>query len=201
MYKELKDSIREYSPGEEELKSILSRVENSELIHKGQNRDGEIYENWVYNYLESWAVNCSEVSGYLLKRPIPSDYPLCYDANGQIVYLENGKKLAEYDGLFIYKGRVVFVESSISDLRSYYKKLESRLVKKRELLVKLFNTEEVYYLLVTRPKKRTLPYRSLPHLILYKLKSPELTNVSNRASELNSSKLLDINSFISSFSS
>lgn len=201
MYKELRDSIKEFNPGEDELKDILSRVANSSLSHRGQNRDGEIYEKWVYEYLKSWALSCDSVKAYLNKLPERSDYPLTYDTAGQIIYIKNGKKLAEYDGLFIYRDKVVFVESSISDLRSYFKNLEKRLIEKRKLLVDLFKTEEVYYLLVTRPKKRTLVYRSLPNLILYKLKSPDLTIANSRASDLKSSKLLTANRFISSFSS
>lgn len=204
MFKELKDSISEYNPGEDELDSILHRVKKSSLVHSGENRIGEIYETWVYEYLKSWAVQCQDVKSFLLKEEFQKTYNgLSYDKNCQIVFYKNGRKVAEYDSLFIYKDKVVFVESSISDLRSYYRKLEDRLIIKRQYLVDLFKTEEVYYLLVTRPKKRTIPYRSLPHLILYKLKNPDISEIDEniQALDLNSKKLTKLQDFISSFSS
>lgn len=203
MYKELKNSLKEFSLEEDELNSVLFRVKQSPTVHLGQNRDGEIYESWVYEYLKSWAVKCPEVKSFLIKKKIKSSSDgLNYDKNGQIVFYKNGRKSAEYDGMFIYKNKIVFLESSISDLRSYYRRLEDRLIVKRQYLVDLFKTEEVYYLLVTRPKKRTIPYRSLPHLILYNLKSPDLNSVNEniQALELNSEKLMKLTEFISSFS-
>lgn len=181
MYKELKASIKDYVPTESDIENIANNFLNHSFIHSGDNLLGEKYEAWVYEYLKLWASKCPDVSKFVIKTPSntePVQDGLGYDKNGQIVYFKKGKKIAEYDGLFIYKNRVVFVESSVSELRSYFSKLKERVVKKRELLVGLFNTEEVYYLVVTRPKKKSLAYRSLPHLVLYTLKNPNYSELS-----------------------
>lgn len=208
MYKELSDCLKKYSPLESELSQIESAFLSHSFIHSGGNLYGEKYEGWVYEYLKSWALSCDDVSSYILKLK-PNDSSsinsdgLNYDKNGQIIFLKNGKKLAEYDGLFIFKGKIVFVESSVSELRSYFRNLEERLIKKRLLLTEHFNTEDVYYLVVTRPRKRSLVYRSLPNLILYKLKDPDFSIMdSSRASvesidSLNP-KLVDLKSISSS---
>lgn len=204
MFKELKDAIKEFSPNQDEIDSALLRVKNYNTVHLGENLEGEIYEAWVYEYLKAWAVKCPSVTSFLLKGVGATNSDnLGFDKNGQIIFYKNGKKAAEYDGLFIYNNHIVFIEASISDLRSYYRKLEERLITKRQYLVDFFGTENVSYLLVTRPKKRTIPYRSLPDLILYKLKSPDLSNIvdSDQASILESPKLKGMEDFISSFSS
>lgn len=206
MYKELKDAIRKFTPGELERESIVNNFLSHSFKHTGNNLIGEMYEAWVYEYLKLWADRCEDVKRFVLKEPSSNiglrDGLLC-DNSRQIIYQKNGKKIAEFDGLFNYKGKVVFVESSVSDLRSYYKKLEDRIVKKRELLTKLFNTQEIYYLVVTRPKKRSLTYRSLPHLVLWTLKNPnyfELTKTDRVVSMLNSSKFIKLDPTSSFFS-
>lgn len=204
MYKELNNSIKGYVPTSSDWDRIVDRFLSHNFIHRGDNLFGEMYEAWVYEYFKSWAYQNQDVSTYIIKDcsfKSSSGNGLNYDKNGQIIFLKDGKKLAEYDGLFIYRNRVVFIESSVSELRSYYRKIEDRLIIKRALLVDHFKTEEVYYLMVTRPKKRTLVYRSLPHLVLYKLKNPDFESlkISSRVSNLLSSKFKDLTSFSSSF--
>lgn len=209
MYKELNDSIKKYSPSGPELENIRNRFLAHSFIHCGDNLYGEMYEAWVYEFLKSWALVCDDVSFFVRKVGTPQGdlvNGLTYDKNGQIIFYDNGLKVAEFDGLFIFKKRIVFVESSVSELRSYYRRLEDRLVKKRLLLSKFFNTDEVYSLVVTRPKKRSLVYRSLPNLVLYKLKDPDFSNMKvSRVSEesvlCNSPKLVDLDSISSLFSS
>ena len=210
MYKELSESIKKYSPSGPELENIRNRFLAHSFIHSGDNLYGEMYEAWVYEFLKSWALVCDDVSFFVNKVGVVPQGVLVdgldYDKNGQILFYEGGLKVAEFDGLFIFKNRIVFVESSISELRSYYRRLEDRLVKKRLLLSKFFNTAEVYSLVVTRPKKRSLVYRSLPHLVLYKLKDPDFSNMKvSRVSEesvlCNSPKLVDLDSISSLFSS
>lgn len=208
MYKDLNRSLKEFYPTDTELTNLSDRFMNHEFIHKGDNIFGEMYEAWVYEYLKSWAIANPEVSQFVIKKSFSNrEYSngLNYDKNGQIIYYQNGKKAAEYDGLFIYKDKIVFVESSVSELRSYYRRLEDKLVTKRQLLVDLFKTDEVYYLVVTRPKKRSLAYRSLPYLVLYKLKDPDFTVMvkNDRVLFKPNPKLVDLESisFSSSFSS
>lgn len=186
----------------------MENINNSFLehnfIHRGNNLFGEMYEAWVYEYIKSWANYCPDVSSFVLKDPaLKTDMGngLNYDKNGQIIYISNGKKIAEYDALFIYKDKVVFVESSVSELRSYFRSLQDKLIKKRKLLVEEFGIEEVYYLVVTRPRKKSLTYRSLPHLILYTLKNPEfdLIEKTDRDYSLNSNKFVSLKSISSSF--
>lgn len=199
MYKELNNSLKSYTPTNSELKQIKERFLKHRIIHHGDNVFGEMYENWVYEYLKSWAFNNSDVSSFIIKdnnTTCINSEGLNYDKNGQIIYLKNGKKIAEFDGLFIYRNKIVFVESSVSELRNYYRKMEDKLIVKRDLLTKLFNTEEVYYLIVTRPKKRSLVYRSLPHLILYKLKNPNFDTLKSdsRVSVLDDKKFIELKS-------
>ncbi len=204
MYKELNNSLKGYVPTDNELIEINNRFLEHRFIHSGDNLFGEKYEAWVYEYLKSWALNNIDVSSFIIKDSkfrSNSSNGLDYDKNGQIIYLKDGKKIAEYDGLFVYKDKIIFVESSVSELRNYYRKIEDKLIIKRDLLIKLFNTEEVYYLMITRPRKRSLVYRSLPHLILYKLKNPnfDTLNSDSRVSMLNDKKFIDLKSI--SFSS
>jgi len=208
MYKDLNNSIKKFSPDKQELDLILSKFSSHVFSHKGDNLFGEKYEVWVYEYLKSWALQCDDVTSFVVKdksEELKGSNQLCYDKNGQIVYIEQGVKKAEYDGLFIYKNKIVFVESSVSELRKYFRNLEDRLKIKRDLLVDYFKTEEIYVLVVTRPKKRSLVYRSLPYLVLYKLKNPDFDNIqiSDRVFETidNRSKLVDLNSISSFFSS
>lgn len=201
MYKELNNSIKGFIPTTIELEEITNRFLKHQFIHSGDNLFGEMYEAWVYEYLKSWAYNNSDVTSFVIKDGKFRCYNsngLDYDKNGQILYLKDGKKIAEYDGLFIYKDKVIFVESSVSELRNYYRKIEDKLIIKRDLLVKLFDTEEVYYLMITRPKKRSLVYRSLPHLILYKLKNPDLDSIIDSSRDTCKYKKPDIESFIDS---
>jgi len=149
LYKELASTLKSFIPTSEELDALLVNYNKHSFIHSGDNLFGEKYEAWVYEYLKLWANNCSDVSDFMIK---------------------DSKKVAEFDGIFKYKDRVVFVESSVSELRSYYRRLEGKIEFKRNLLVDYFNTEEVYLLLVTRPKKKSMVYRSNPHLVLYSLK-------------------------------
>ena len=175
MYKDLANSLKSFSPLN--MDKIINRFFEHNFVHKGDNLFGEMYEAWVYEYLMEWACNTTEVASFVLKTPNKEHYSssegLSNDKNGQIVYYQKSIKVAEFDGIFTYKGKIVFVESSVSTLRQYFRKLEDKLINKRELLVKHFGTEEIYYLVITRPKKRSIIYRSLPHLILYKLKSPD----------------------------
>lgn len=207
MYKELNNCLKSYIPTNEELTCINDRFLSHKFIHSGDNLFGEKYEAWVYEYLKSWALQTSDVSSFIIKNSkLKSNKTdgLDYDKNGQIIYLKGSKKLAEFDGLFFYKDKVVFVESSVSELRQYYRRIEDKLLVKRDLLMNLFNTEEVYYLMITRPKKRSLVYRSLPNLILYKLKNPvfETLKSSNQVSYIKDDKFIDLNSIsFSSFSS
>lgn len=207
MYKELKKSIKDFTPSEVDKEDICNNFLSHNFIHQGGNLVGEMYEAWAYEYLKAWAFYCKDVNNFIIKGDSANSRKnsgLCYDKNGQIVYLKNGKKVAEYDGLFKYKDKIVFVESSVSELRSYFKNLESSLIRKRDLLAKLFNTDEVYYLVITRPKKRTLVYRSLPHLVLCTIKNPEFSDLekTDRANEtFISEKYIYLDDFISSFSS
>ena len=174
MYKELASTLKSFIPTSEELDALLVNYNKHSFIHSGDNLFGEKYEAWVYEYLKLWANNCSDVSDFMIKdSSLKISTPvngLTYDKNGQIIFMDSGKKVAEFDGIFKYKDRVVFVESSVSELRSYYRRLEGKIEFKRNLLVDYFNTEEVYLLLVTRPKKKSMVYRSNPHLVLYSLK-------------------------------
>lgn len=175
MYKELSSDLKSYTPTDLELEYITDNFLKHSFKFSGNNLFGEMYEAWVYEYLKAWAISNPLVTTYVSKNKTGKTglyNGLDYDKNGQIIYLKDGRKAAEYDGLFIYNGKVVIVESSVSELRSYYRNIEDKLILKRELLVSYFNTEEVYYLMVTRPGKKSLVYRSLPHLILYKLKNP-----------------------------
>lgn len=204
MYKELKDSIRQYKPSETDIKNISNSFLKHKFIHKGDNLFGEKYEAWVYEYLKSWAFHCPDVSGFIIKGQnlkFDGRNGLNYDKNGQIIYNFEGRKVAEYDALFKYKDKIVFVESSVSELRSYFRNLEQKLIRKRKLLVEDFGTEEVYYIVITRPRKRSLTYRSLPHLILCTLKNPEfdLLEKTDRADCLNSKKYISLESIFSSF--
>ncbi len=206
MFKELKNSIRAFNPCESDLEIISNNFLDHSFIHNGENLFGEMYEAWVYEYLKTWADRCDDVTDFVVKDSklkTLTKTGLNYDKNGQIIYLKNNKKIAEYDGLFKYRDKIVFVESSVSENRSYFRKLEDRIVEKRILLVKLFNSEEVYYLVVTRPKKKSLTYRSLPHLILYTIKNPEFSELQkkDRVQKSNSDKYIDLNKSISSFSS
>jgi len=196
VYKELNNLLKSYNPTQEEIDQIFSRFNSHSFSHSGDNQIGEEYEVWVYEYLKQWAIQEKSVSAYVAKsgkfRNKNTD-SFNYDNKGQLIYLKKGKRIAEFDGLFIYKNKVIFVESSVSELRSYFKKLEERLKQKHDLLVEYFKTEEVYYLLVTRPRKKSLVYRSLPNLVLYKLKTPEsFFNNKLRGSEPDSNKLKSI---------
>lgn len=206
MYKELRDKIKQYRPSEADLKSIINSFLDHNFVHSGDNLFGEMYEAWVYEYLRAWAYYCPEVTGFVIKNPISVSKcrnGMNYDKNGQIVYISEGRKIAEYDSIFKYKDKIVFVESSVSELRSYYRNLRDRIVEKRKLLVELLKTEEVYSLVVTRPKKRSLVYRSLPHLILFTLKNPEFYQLekTGRVNNLKSEKYISLNSIFSSSSS
>ncbi|MBN2617117.1 MAG: hypothetical protein JXR64_02255 [Spirochaetales bacterium] len=202
MYQELSSVLKKYTPAEEALDLINSGYSNHKFMHKGENLFGEQYETWVYEYLKQWALQCNDVTKYVLKnckaKCLKTD-GLTYDKNGQIVFIKNSVKLAEFDGLFFYKDKIVFIESSVSELRSYFRTLEDRVVSKRELLVEYFKTEEVYYLVVTRPRKKTLVYRSLPHLILYKIKNPDFSKIDriDRVSTNKSDKLVMLDSIFS----
>lgn len=203
MYKDLAHSLKTYAPSESDIQNITNRFLDHKFIHSGDNLFGEKYEAWVYEYLKQWSIDTVDVEGYVSKENFTSksNKGLVNDKNGQILFMDNGQKVAEYDGLFIYKSKIVFVESSVSDLRQYFRKLEHRLIKKRQILVDLFNTEEVYYLVISRPKKRSIVYRSLPNLVLYKLKNPDFESltISNPGLKLESPKLIGLES-ISSFS-
>ncbi|MGL1892394.1 MAG: hypothetical protein OCD02_12270 [Spirochaetaceae bacterium] len=204
MYKDLSSSLKTFSPSELETAQIVNNFLNHNFIHSGDNLHGEEYEAWIYEYLKSWAVQNSDVSKFLIKdgskKIVSNKDGLNFDKNGQIVYFKAGIKVAEYDCLFVYKGKIIFVECSVSDLRSYYRRLEDKIIVKRNYLVDLYNTEEVYYLVVTKPKKRSITYRSLPHLVLYKLKNPEFSTLKKTDQVFNtkSEKLVTISSFSSS---
>jgi hypothetical protein len=205
VYKTLRDDLNQFKPDDQKLLEIAHRVYSSDYVHKGANREGEEYENWVYENLKEWAINNPMVQGFLLKKvgkKTGVNNGLGFDQNSQIIFYENGRKAAEYDGMFIYNNKLVIVESSISELRKYYRDLESRLEIKRELLVDFFCNTEIYSLLVTRPRKKTLPYRVLDYLVNYKLKNPEIS-IENPGvyMELDNPKLMGLEDFISRFSS
>lgn len=203
MYKELKDEIKSFTSNKESLDRIVHGFLKHNFKFSGNNLFGEQYEAWVYEYLKEWAIHSDNVDLYIEHKAFEgrrSTQGLSYDRNGQIIYFDKGRRVAEYDGIFRYKGRYIFIESTVSELRSYFRKLEDRLILKRELLVGLLGTEEVYYLVVTRPGKKTLPYRSLPHLVLYKCKNPDFDSLTEpvRVNQIDSQKIVDLDIISSS---
>ena len=173
MYSILAKELKSFTPTKDQWEEIRKNFNRHNYIHSGDNLFGEEYEVLVYEYLKIWANSCKDVSYFMTKDPanVARSRGLINDKNGQIIFIDGGKKLAEFDGIFRYKNKVVFVESSVSELRSYYRRLESKIEFKRKLLVDYYKTEEVYFLLVTRPKKKSMVYRSNPYLVLFNLQS------------------------------
>lgn len=175
MYKILRTDIKSFIPRDSELELIRENTVLHSYSHTGDNSLGEVFEVWVYNWLLCWAQHNSCVSLFTLKDSLYSGrriQGLGYDNQGQIIISKEGRKLAEYDGLFVYKGCVIFVETSVSENRKYFRSLEQKLEKKRNLLKEVFKTEEIYCLMVTRPGKKSIKYRLLPFLVNLTLSLP-----------------------------
>ena len=70
MYKQLNCSIKEFLPTKMDFEQITNMFLEHNFVHSGQNLFGEQYEAWVYEYLKAWALNCKEVSAYVLKNRV-----------------------------------------------------------------------------------------------------------------------------------
>ena len=108
MFKEIKSSIKNYLNSNNDNELIVNGFLEHSFIYSGDNKAGEMYEAWVYEYLKQWALQCDNVEAYIKKEICNKvSNGLGFDKNSQLIYMEKGKKLAEFDGLFLYKDNII----------------------------------------------------------------------------------------------
>ena len=111
---------------------------------------GEIYENIIYELLIRYAKINQEITRFILKGPHQDNQKnikngFLIDRKSQIVYKSGYKDISEFDGLFMTKNAIYFVESTIvKDTIG----LRKRLKKKKSLLEILFPTTVVRALVI-----------------------------------------------------
>jgi len=113
---------------------------------------GELYEALVSEALFDWAKNINDVNQFVLKNPYvktkQAENGFGYDQQ-KITLFGDANPLAEFDALFQYKDKWVFVEITITTLRKNIKEFLQDVARKRKILKLIFNCDEIYSLLIT----------------------------------------------------
>lgn len=142
--------------------SILRKTskEHKNYHHNIANIKGQIYEAYIYETLYNWVKDNNRISKFVLKGPYVKSEKIStgfgYDHN-RLVYFSFDEQLAEFDGLFFFDNKPVFIEITTSTSGSIIvRKFVDDIKKKAKLLKELLNEDDVYSLVIT-PKKINSP--------------------------------------------
>jgi len=132
------------------FKKIDSTHENYSWAKR--NVEGELFEALISEVLFEWAKTTNDVNKFVLKNPYAGtkevENGFGYDRR-RITLFGDGDPIAEFDALFQFKDKWFFVEVTTTTLRYSLKEFLEDVARKRKILKHIFNTEEVYSLLVT----------------------------------------------------
>ncbi len=116
------------------------------------NVKGELYEAFISEVLLDWARNNNDVNNFILKDPYVKtnevENGFGYDRR-RITLYGDSDPLAEFDAMFKYKRKLFFVEITTTTKRENIKKFLQNIARKRKILKLVFNSEDVYSLIIT----------------------------------------------------
>jgi len=165
---QIKEKMKYYGyPGVKILRKINKNHLNYQ--HNLANFAGQIYEAYIYEILIEWAMKNTDIKKFLLKGPYittnkHTSTGMGYDEN-RLVYFSFDEQIAEFDGMFFYENKLIFIEITITTYSPNLNDFVYDIKKKTKLLTKLFNDLEIYSLVITPKKINNQKYKKLTNNI------------------------------------
>jgi len=176
--------------------------EHKNYHHNLANLKGQIYEAYICEILYNLAKDNERINKIVLKGPYVKQKEILtgfgYDKN-RIIYFSFDEQIAEFDELFFFNGKLVFVEITTTTSGSIImKNFVNDIKKKTKLLMELFDFEEVYSLVVTPKKINSLKFKELSNCVNWVI--PNVKKIDHLISKLSkknqSIKIVYGNNFI-----
>jgi len=151
---DISDNLFHYEYNTKHLLSLIdSEIDREDPVYLSSYRsfEGEVFENFIYEKLLRYALNCNEIEKFILKgfhqnKEKAYANTLSISEKQQIVYRTKSREISEFDAIFITKDKeLYFVEITL--VKSVLK-LRKRLRKKKALLELIFPEHTVKALII-----------------------------------------------------
>ena len=151
---DISDNLLHYDYNTKHLLSLIdSGIDKEDPAYLSSYRsfEGEVFENFVYEKLLRYALECDDIDKFVLKgfhqnKEKAYANTLSISEKQQIVYRTKSREISEFDAIFITKKKeLYFVEMTL--VKSVLK-LRKRLRKKKALLELIFPNYEIKALII-----------------------------------------------------